>query len=637
MNKQLKWVSVVLAGLFFWKAGLGQELRFAVNGIPPELRESAEAVTRYSHTRILVTDPRKMILQVKKAVTVLSPRGEYFGVAHVFYDKSRKIADLSAEIYDASGSLVRRVKQKEFSDQSAVSDISIFEDTRVKFFNPPTDRYPYTVYYQYEVRRDDTHYFSDWFPTHSPLVSVQEAVYEVVCGPGFAIRTKEMYLPAAGREVTPDGSSVYRWHVKNLAACGEQPFAPPPRSFLPHVLIAPVNFRYKGMDGRFNNWEEYGRWVYQHLLEGRDEVPEATAEKVRTLVAGLSDEREKVERIYRFVQEKNRYVSIQVGIGGLQPMQAAEVDRLSYGDCKGLVNYTKALLSVAGIPSIYTEVAAGEEQRSYLAGFASFLQGNHVILCVPLQGDTVWLECTSKVAPFNYLGTFTSDRNVLLITPGGGKITRTPSMEGSYNRRSAVFDLHESGEASVRIETEFSGIFYFARHALARATPRQARQLIQELYPLPNLEIESWEVAQPEGDQPLTREQLNLRARGFTNWSGDRLFLPLNPLNRLNQLPGRITERKVPVWIPESYTEEGTFEFRITDGFGAEYLPDNTTLTLPFGFFSVRTRMEEGKLIYRRVLCLNKGYYPPATAEKINEFFREVYRADAQKAVLTMP
>jgi hypothetical protein len=51
----------------------------------------------------------------------------------------------------------------------------------------------------------------------------------------------------------------------------------------------------------------------------------------------------KAKLIYDYVQQKSRYVSIQVGIGGWKPMDASDVDRLGYGDCKGLTNYTKAL------------------------------------------------------------------------------------------------------------------------------------------------------------------------------------------------------------------------------------------------------------------------------------------------------
>jgi hypothetical protein len=59
----------------------------------------------------------------------------------------------------------------------------------------------------------------------------------------------------------------------------------------------------------------------------------------------------KAKLIYDYVQQKSRYVSIQVGIGG-KPMDASDVDRLGYGDCKGLTNYTKVLRQVPSYNTI---------------------------------------------------------------------------------------------------------------------------------------------------------------------------------------------------------------------------------------------------------------------------------------------
>jgi len=49
---------------------------------------------------------------------------------------------------------------------------------------------------------------------------------------------------------------------------------------------------------------------------------------------------------------------------------ANEVDQVSYGDCKGLTNYTKALLDVVGVTSYYTHVEAGRNKISFEADFA---------------------------------------------------------------------------------------------------------------------------------------------------------------------------------------------------------------------------------------------------------------------------
>ena len=56
-----------------------------------------------------------------------------------------------------------------------------------------------------------------------------------------------------------------------------------------------------------------------------------------------TDPIEKAKIVYKYMQEKTRYISVQVGIGGFKPMLAKDVDRLGYGDCKALSNYTKAL------------------------------------------------------------------------------------------------------------------------------------------------------------------------------------------------------------------------------------------------------------------------------------------------------
>ncbi len=54
------------------------------------------------------------------------------------------------------------------------------------------------------------------------------------------------------------------------------------------------------------------------------------------------------------MQDKTRYISVQIGIGGWKPMLADDVNKLGYGDCKGLTNYTKALLEAVDVPSYYT-------------------------------------------------------------------------------------------------------------------------------------------------------------------------------------------------------------------------------------------------------------------------------------------
>jgi hypothetical protein len=93
------------------------------------------------------------------------------------------------------------------------------------------------------------------------------------------------------------------------------------------------------------------------------------------LVKGFDDPVEKVRTLYNYMQQRTRYVSIQVGIGGWQPFLASVVDEKGYGDCKALAHYMKSILDAVGIRSVYTLVMnKGIFPASELPAFKEFLE-----------------------------------------------------------------------------------------------------------------------------------------------------------------------------------------------------------------------------------------------------------------------
>ena len=140
-----------------------------------------------------------------------------------------------------------------------------------------------------------------------------------------------------------------------------------------------------------------GKWFYDEILYGTTDLPEETKIKIKNLVGNEKDPLKIAEIVYKYMQEKTRYVSIQEGIGGWKPMLAKDVDKLGYGDCKALTNYTRALLDAVGVVSYYTRLYGETDKKEIYADIVSF-QSNHVILAIPDKSNYVWLECTNQTS-----------------------------------------------------------------------------------------------------------------------------------------------------------------------------------------------------------------------------------------------
>ncbi len=604
--------------------------------IPSALKSYANAIVRNQEVTVEVKGLNNVDFRFKEAITILNENGKSLGSIDVDYDKFQQIKDLKAAVYDASGNLIKKLKSGDFEDRSAVPDFSLFQDDRVKHLLPVANNYPYTIEYEYGKKIKQTFYFLPWYPQEAPDIALEKSTYRFIAPNDFPLRVKEFNLEKDSRQPYGKDQVVYEWHADHLTAQRDEPLSPPLEDFLPMVKIAPVKFEYDGIRGEFSNWREYGKWVYDNLLDGRNKLSPATISIVQELVKNISSPEEKARRIYAYMQQRTRYISVQIGIGGFQPMKAEDVDRLGYGDCKGLVNYTMALLEAAGIPAYYTEVNAGKDKRSFLPGFASAIQGNHIILCVPFGKDTTWLECTDKDIPFGYIGEFTDDRNVLICTPRGGIFTRTPGYPDSLNSEQvhAQFVIDTAGNLSGSMETTFTGTRYEDRAAVEQLSGKDKMEKLQDIYPFNNLEVTGYRLLHDKTARPATIEKMELQSPRYGTLNDGRMYLPINMVNRTAPPPPYVRNRKNKLNIARGSYDRDSIIYRLPKGFIIERIPEEVSLRNEFGAYTAKTREEDGRLIFTREFLLRAGEYAPETYDRLIDFLKQAGAADHDQIVL---
>ncbi|NER18806.1 DUF3857 domain-containing protein [Spongiivirga citrea] len=611
--------------------------QFKVDDIPQELKDGANAIVLLDSIHVDITSRKSMTLSKKRIVTVLKEDGNSSVKAGSSYDPSTKIKSLVAYIYDKNGNEIKRIKKNDFKDVSAVDGGTLYGDSRVKYLDYTPTSYPYTVVFNTITQTSNTAFIPSWFPIDEYHISVAKSIYTINAPADLKLRTKEKNLEAYEFDKN-ENQLGYTFSMSNIKAEKGEQLSPAYYTIEPQVLFGLSNFHLEGVDGSAEDWKSMGNWQYQKLLLGRDFLPPETIQTITNLVKDEKDTKAKARKIYKYVQDNTRYISVQLGIGGWMPITAKEVDNVKYGDCKGLTNYTKALLKSQGIDAYYSVVYAGNRKKSMESDFAS-MQGNHVILNVPIDGEDIWLECTSQTTPFGFLGDFTDDRDVLVVKPEGGEIKRTASYIDKDNslKTTANYKLNKNGSIEGRVTLVSKGMQYDNRYYRVSGLDDEKKEKYYKNYwsNIGNLKIKEASSLGISNPFILGTETIELSATSFARITDEGIIFQINPFNANTFVPDRYKNRKQPFEIARGYEDTAEYTIALPEGFSLEQAPTPVSLETKYGSYQMTIEKKgENKLSYKRTVLIKKGLYPKEEYNDYRNFRRKVAKNDKLKLLL---
>lgn len=612
-----------------------QKVEYSSFLIPQELKENANAVIRNDQTEVVVNSINQLIVKRNRVVTVLNKLGQNEVNAYQHYNDDSRVSSISAIIYDASGNKIKKYSKNKFLDVSAVDGGTLYSDSRVLYLRYTPTSYPYTVVFESEYKTSSTGFINGWFPIEGYLISVEKSSYKLTNKTNILFRKKESSFKGYNIVDTSTEKEL-NYVLTNQKAKKYERSTISYLDFFPRLQVALNEFTLKGVEGKASNWKEFGKWMNDYLLNGRRELNEATKNKIKSLVKGVEEPIERAKIVYKYMQDKTRYISVQVGIGGWEPIAASKVDDVGYGDCKGLTNYTKALMDVADVESYYTVVYA-DNKRNIDENFTS-IQGNHVILNIPNNGKDLWLECTSQVMPFGFLGDFTDDRNVLVITPEGGIIKRTPKYinDTNYQEVNAIVQLDINGDVKADVERKSYGTQYDDRFHIEN----KPKDELEKYYKSTvwdynnNLEVQNI-VLKNDKDSVAFIEKMQVSIKNYATISGQSYLLRLNVFNKINNVPKRYRKRLRPLKISRGFTDVDKVKIKLPKGYALEFLPKTLQIDNKFGTYELRVeRIDDETLLCHRKYALKAGIHPKEDYKLYRSFRKKVAKYDNMRIEL---
>ena len=592
--------------------------------------DAQKAVIEESVVDVECMSPTHVVKHFREVTTILSEQGASLATFVCSCSKNDKLTGFKGMVSDATGRVIRKLKESElqkteYSPYLAIDDYRMFLD-----YTPPV--YPITISYEWTIEsRDNLIEFPRFCPQTDYDISVKKASYRLKAPKSMNVRYALQHID---KEVTVSDLSsttqLLTLEVSDMPIIKQETYSRPFRERMPMAWFAPTDFVYYGTRGSLGSWADYGRWEYS-LIQGQDVLPDAVRRELHQLTDTMKTDREKVEALYKRLEKTTRYVAIFLGIGGQKPAPAASVSKSGYGDCKGLSNYMRAMLKEVGIDSHYTTIST--TNRRLLKDFPSVGQMNHVILQVPLPDDTLWLECTNPRLPLGYVHEDIAGHDAIEISAKGGRLVKLPCYTDSANllRTAISISLNRDGAADLTVSQEAYNHQYENRIALLKMDEKERQRVLQQIVHVPQAEISKMDVAEDKTKITLDAEVKSLR---YATRTGQRLFVPINPVHRGHTVPSITSERQEDIWIERGYLDENDITIDIPEGSEIEARPKDIQIEQPFGSFSSSILSDGKKVRIKNRLLMKSGTFDKSLYPQLSDFIRTISILYDQKIVL---
>ena len=597
--------------------------------------QASDAILNKQQTQISF-EPNKLHITRSYEIIINNRDGENYTHIEIPYSKLNKVSQIEAYIKDKDSKIVKRLKPSDIKDRSEMQDFSFYEDNFVKEFSLLHNVYPYTLFYQYQEDQKEFFQIEKWCPVFRQHVPTREAILTLDVPINYKISFYNQLVDSF--KIDTIGKNLhYCWKASYKTGFEPEIYSPSKKEFYPWVEIIPIKFKY-AVDGSFESWKAYGNWEYR-LMEGLDELTDTEKNKINELIKNVVNDKDKIKILYHNLQDETRYINISIDKGGMKPYPATYVCANKYGDCKALANYFKAVLKYIGIQSFYTDVLAtnifdGEVIEKINRNFPS-QQFNHVILCVPLKNDTLWLDCTSK-NPFNYMGTFTQNRDAFLVDKDNSSFARTPALskEDICSIRNVEIRNDISTGLTANFRKKYKGeTFEYLSTLTNNFNESNKDQYIRNNFIENNCELIEYKIIPAHRDSNYIIFNYTAKVDNLVkNYGGEQLFrvLPfyLEPFKEPKN-------RKLPVQLDFPIYKIDTLNYKIPEELTITGLPQNQTINSPFGEYNVRFQQNKNDVKIIKSFLLKSGNYSLIEYKLFYNFIKKVSDIEYSNYIIT--
>jgi hypothetical protein len=450
-----------------------------------------------SETTFKISSSSKAELEEKYLLLVKNAEGLEKSESEFYYDNLIKIQSLTIVIKDIKGEIQKKIHLSDFGDYSAIAGNGMYTEDRVKLYDFTQFSFPFFMEVSIERKYNGFLHLPSFYPIYTYGISAYQLDYKIEFPKDYKLTWKQFGTGIKSKIDTLSSTHVLQFHVDSIQQIVEEDYAPDFSELVPHIVFNLPYFKYDKSEGDLSSWTNYGNWLSALLNTLNSELSDETKKELIAIKELQISKKEKAEMVYKWFQNKTRYISVQIGIGGYKPSAPKLVDAFGYGDCKALVYYYISLLKFIDIDAYYCVIKSSYESETVpVLEHPNFTYFNHVIAALPLNGDTLFIECTNQKIPFGFVPSSWIGKPYLLVSNNRSYLSKVPHITYGENATSSTrkYRISKDFKMIANEENLYSGIQMRSK-IWELIEPKEQLQKTMSLYQSSkNRKLENYEV-----------------------------------------------------------------------------------------------------------------------------------------------
>jgi len=407
-----------------------------------------------------------------------------------------------------------------------------------------------------------------------------------------------------------NGRILYTWEKEDIAALKYEPGM---------VSLSEISTRL--LVSTFNNWEELSRYGAQLNVGKMEPSPEIIA-KVKELTNGLTDEKEKIKKLFNYVSQEIRYMGTSMDVGAfIEPHTVSFTFENKYGICRDKSILLISMLKLIGIKAddVIVNVSKAVDPEIPTIFF------EHAIVAVYLNdGRTVYMDPTLELSTSlnePYIG----DNYVLHLTEEGSPLKKIPQVKPSDSLGKIVVQSQLDNQSVLKIKAEItsSGTYELTLRGLGKQLPGYSQAMLwQQLLQRSDSSAKLIKADASQAIDLSTPYKITLDAEipDYLNRLGDVYMMKLPmaklPLDLILGVQlyewSRLPERLYPIFLLSPFQVVYETEILIPEQYELIAFPDSFTFSNnPFFLEMNVTSTGENTLKFTCNFMLEKEYISP--------------------------